>query len=143
MLLLEILVGKVVFAGVGNALLGDDSVGPYIAENVGGIDTGTVPENYIGKIAKMNPDHVVLFDALDFGGKAGEMRIIRADDSTGLMLSTHALPLSKFASMLAPAKVFLVGIQPKGIALGEGMSEEVKNSAQHIISQVNYWRASR
>lgn len=129
--------GTVVFVGVGNPMLGDDALGPYLAKRIkGGINAETVPENFISKITGMSPDTVVIFDALEFGGAPGEVRIVKAKTAGGILLSTHALPLSKFARMLEPASVWLVGVQPKGARFGEGMCEEVRTSAERILVEV-------
>lgn len=123
---------------------GDDAFGPQVAEAIpGAMNTGTAPENFISKIKREKPDSVIVFDALDFGGKFGEMKILEAEKTEGLLLSTHAIPLSKFAVMLSPAKVWLVGGQPKAAMFGEEMSEEVSESARRITDEVLSWLKSR
>ena len=56
---------KLIILGVGNELKSDDGVGPFIIKNLMAediesdrlllIDSGTVPENFTGKIRKENP----------------------------------------------------------------------------------------
>jgi hydrogenase 3 maturation protease len=126
-----------VFIGVGNPMKGDDGIGPYIAERIpGAITAGTAPENFIGKIKGQNPDAVSVFDALDFDGKPGQIRVLEAKETKGLLLSTHSLPLSLFAEMLAPSRVILVGIQPKSLGFGEEMSDEVKGAAKKLLLEL-------
>ena len=54
----HILQGKVVIAGIGNTLRGDDGLGCYLVNRLKGrihalcIDTGPTPENYVGKMTK-------------------------------------------------------------------------------------------
>ncbi len=139
-MLAGLLRGNVVFVGVGNTLKGDDGAGPRIAKKTGGIDAGTAPENFISKITRSKPETVVIFDALDFGGKPGEATVVDAMKTDGILLSTHAIPLSKFACMLKPAKVWLVGIQPKSIGFGEDMSKEVLKSAGRIADEIAEWK---
>ena len=139
-----ILKGKVTFVGVGNPMKGDDGFGPYVAKKIKGcIDAQTVPENFISAIKKMGPDYVVVFDALDFGGRPGEVKIVDAGRSRGMLLSTHALPLSKFSDLLKPAKVWLIGVQPAKAGFGDGISTEVLESADIIVNEVSRWLNSK
>ncbi len=122
---------------------GDDAFGPRIAQEIpGAINAKNVPENYISKIKKTKPGIVIIFDALDFGGKFGEIKIIEAGKAKGILLSTHAIPLSKFSEMLAPSRVWLVGVQPKSALFGEEMSREVSESARKIKDEVLCWLKS-
>jgi hydrogenase 3 maturation protease len=132
----EMFGGRTVLVGVGNPMKGDDGFGPLVANMVpGALDARTVPENFISRIRAERPDNVIVFDSLDFGGKPGEVRVVDAADAEGLAFSTHALPLSLFARMLAPAKVWLVGAQPASVGFGESASKEVKESAERIANQ--------
>jgi hydrogenase 3 maturation protease len=133
----KLLKGNVVILGVGNELRGDDGVGVYIArklkkKNV--INAGVAPENFVGKIRKMKPRRIVIFDALDFGGEPGEVKIIDAKKTEGLKISTHSLPLSFFCQLFEKKEIYLVGIQPKGNEFGSEMSKEVKKAANKLIA---------
>ncbi|MEW5902473.1 MAG: hydrogenase 3 maturation endopeptidase HyCI [Acidobacteriota bacterium] len=136
----DLLRGKVVFVGVGNPLLGDDGFGPSMARGIpGAINAGSVPENFASKISREKPDTVVIFDAVDFGGRAGEIRVFDPSDTRSPNVSTHSLPLSKFAEALKPATVLLVGIQPRGITFGEPISEEVAAGANALQGEIGGW----
>ncbi|MBD3277109.1 MAG: hydrogenase maturation protease, partial [Candidatus Aegiribacteria sp.] len=70
--------GRVVFVGIGNLLKGDDALGPKLVEELASkglktVDAGTTPENYIGKVASMEPDTVVLIDAVHLDSKPGSV----------------------------------------------------------------------
>ena len=60
------LTGKVVVLCVGSRMRGDDMFGPLVAKRIAGkvaaevIDAENVPENYLGKIAKLAPDQADL-----------------------------------------------------------------------------------
>ncbi|MFH0817718.1 MAG: hydrogenase maturation protease [Candidatus Micrarchaeota archaeon] len=143
-MLKEILKGKVVFVGVGNPLKGDDGFGPLMAEKIpSAINAEATPENFVPKIKIRKPDSVIIFDALDFGGKAGEVKVVKASDAKGLNLSTHTIPLSKFSEMLSPFNVWLVGVQPTGVSFGAEMSKEVIESAGKLEKEVLAWLNSR
>ncbi len=140
MALESILFGKVVFLGVGNEMKGDDGVGPFISKRIEGINAGTVPENFIQVINGMGPDVLVIFDAIDFGGNGGEIKIIKASESVGLNISTHSLPLARLSEMIDARETWIVGVQPVNIEFGSQLSEEVKLSAERIIDEVLRWK---
>jgi hydrogenase 3 maturation protease len=137
--------------GIGNALKGDDGVGPYVAEllatetvagaqlsgmqlGIQSIDCGTVPENYTGVIRRLHPDHLVLVDAAEMGLPVGAVRVIPADAIGALGLSTHSMPLSMFMSYVADlaGRVTLVGIQPESMLLGREMCEKVRVAGEKL-----------
>ena len=132
----NLLHGNVVILGVGNELRGDDGVGVYIAKKLKGknvINAGVAPENFVGKIKKMKPDRVVIFDALDFGGKPGEVKVVDARKTEGLKISTHSLPLSFFCGLFGKTEIYVVGIQPRNREFGGRIDREVKRSADDLI----------
>ncbi|MFH1448210.1 MAG: hydrogenase 3 maturation endopeptidase HyCI [Candidatus Micrarchaeota archaeon] len=139
LLLAHILKENILFLGVGNPMKGDDGVGPYIAKRIGGIDVGTVPENFVSRINASEEDTIVVFDALEFGGVPGDVRIVDANESEGVTFSTHSLPLSKFSKFLELKTVWLVGIQPSVVEFAEGMSPDVTKSADLIVEEISRW----
>lgn len=143
---------RLVILGVGNPLRGDDSLGlellkklkRKVPRNVKIIYGGVAPENFIGKIKKFNPSHILIIDATMFGGKPGEAKLIQPEQILNATVSTHTIPLSLLASLIqaeTSAKVILLGIEPKSLGLGEEMSKEVKESidrcAEALICVIN------
>jgi hydrogenase 3 maturation protease len=137
--------GKAVVAGVGNPIRMDDFVGTKIVQDLQGkvsekvylIECETVPENFIQKIIDFNPTHVLLVDAAILGLKPGDSRLIKPERLAAFpAYSTHALPLRIFCEYLAKttkAKMALLLIEPKRADFGEGLTPEVKSSAQKIV----------
>lgn len=133
-----------VVLGIGNTLKADDGVGPSICQQLAQkdvcaevINAGTVPENYIQRIIKKEPGNLVIIDAVDFGGKAGEIRIFGIEDLNRVAISTHTLSPRLFVEMIMQAikiDVYFIGIQPAQIRLEQDMSEQVKQSAQKLVS---------
>lgn len=132
---------RLVIIGVGNPLRGDDSLGLEIVENIRGrvprnvrvIYGGPAPENFIGKIRRFKPSHVLIIDAALFGGEPGEAKLIPPEQIPSEVISTHAMPLSLLISLIQKetnAKVILLGVEPKNLGLGEGMSWEVKDAIE-------------
>ena len=138
--------GTVVVVGIGNTLMADDGAGSLVAERLRErypdvvFDAALAPENYLAPIRRAAPDAVVLVDASDFGGSPGEVRTATADDVEGLMLGTHAAPLSMFMKMIdheTGADVRLVAIQAADTAFGADMTEPVAGVIDVLVSQLS------
>lgn len=130
---------------VGNTMRSDDGVGPYIASYLNDskllsvIDAGYNPENFIEEVAGLKPGRIVIIDAADFGGKAGETKVISEGDIPESSLSTHAIPLSVIYHILkedTASEIKFIGIQPKDVRHGECLSPEVKAAADKIIAKI-------
>jgi hydrogenase 3 maturation protease len=135
---------KIVVIGVGNELRGDDSVGVRVARNlkavldsskVSIIETGTVPENYLGTIERLNPSHVLVIDAADTGLEPGSVVLSELSEAHGLTVSTHHLPLSVFAEYLkrvTGAKTALLAIQPGNVEFKTSLTVRVREAAVEV-----------
>lgn len=130
--------------GVGNALKGDDGAGPALVARLAGggvgfpcVDASEVPENYGGWVVKQGLDAVVFVDAVEFGGAPGDWKLIPIDDLMHSASSTHRLSLHFLIRYLKEewrGEALLVGIQPKSMKLGEGLSPEVARGIE-ILSE--------
>jgi hydrogenase 3 maturation protease len=138
---------KLVILGIGNPLKGDDALGLEILRNLRGkvprsvkmIEGGIVPENFIGKITKLKPSHVLLIDASLFGGKPGEAKMFAIESIPSVTISTHIIPLYMVAGLIKEgtgAKIMLLGIQPKNLNLGDEISREIKESIEKIAKTI-------
>ena len=130
---------------VGNSLRSDDGAGPYIAsrlkngEKLVVLDAGYNPENFIEEVIALKPGRIVIIDAADFRGKAGEARMISEEDIPGSSLSTHAISLNVIYHILkedTSSDIKFIGIQPKEVGYGERLSPEVQAAADMIISKI-------
>jgi len=147
----DILKGKIIIVGVGNTLRGDDGFGPALIEKlkknfeeIGDrqyksipilIDAGNAPENYAGKIAKKKPDTILIVDAIDLGLKPGEYEIIKRTDMVETGFTTHNMSLSMFIEFLEKetgAEIYILGVQPKNVNLGEEISVSIQNTLDEI-----------
>jgi len=138
------LLGKVVIVGMGNTLRNDDGVGSIIASHIKDkvpylvYDTGPTPENYLGKIIKDKPDNIVIIDAVDFGGKPGEFRIVEGEDiKTVNLFSTHNASISLTINYLQSnlkVDIIILIIQPKNIGFGDILSPEIKETINILES---------
>jgi len=133
--------GRVTCVGVGNTWKGDDGAGPELTGRLQGrvraelIDSGEVPESYLGRIEESRPDTIVFLDVAEMGASPGEVAIIEGDQLREVSFSTHRLSLALLMKYLADstgADVFLLAIQPKSIGLGERMSREVEEAVESL-----------
>jgi hydrogenase 3 maturation protease len=131
-----------VIAGIGNILKSDDAVGPAVCEHLRAakisadvIDTGTVPENYIQPIIKKAPRNLLIVDAIDFGAEPGTIQVFESEQLNSLVISTHALSPRLFIDVIRKSielDVYVVGIQPAQIQLGEPVSEQVGRAIRRL-----------
>lgn len=132
---------------IGNTIRGDDGFGPYLAEHLSDylandkqislLNAATVPESIIGSAVKSSPEKVIVFDAGDFGAKAGTLKKIDLEDldSSG-MFSTHGFPVKFLFSMLkreTGAEIIFICVQVKSLADCNVLSEEVIVQVQKLV----------
>lgn len=139
--------GKIVILGIGNEIKGDDAIGPNTAWKLGELfkknddvfvfDGGTVPENYTGLIRKENPTHIILVDAVEIKKEPGYIKVVQKEEIANYNLSTHAMPVSfliMFMEATIDADIILIGIQPKKMDPGDGISKEVEKSIGIVVN---------
>ncbi len=146
--------GAILVLGIGNAMKGDDGIGPYVAARldatcrgparhpdvqpaprVTALDCGTTPENYTSVVRRMRPELLILVDAAHMGLEPGDYRIIPAERAGALGLSTHSMPLSMFMSYVSDlaCRIILIGVQPATMVLGQGLCGQVAASADRLV----------
>ena len=77
-------------------------------------------------------EKIIVVDAVDFGGKVGEVKVFRPGelcDDAGL---THRFEPSLLVKALQEADVVVVGIQPKNLEVGESCSEKCLNAYEKV-----------
>jgi hydrogenase maturation protease len=116
---------RILIAGIGNVLLGDDGVGPYVvrllessysfAEGVEVQDLGTPALDFIDHIAGL--DALIVIDSVENRQAPGTITLYRKEDlaryKPSIRMDTHSPAITE--SLLA-AEVFF-GISPKDILL--------------------------
>lgn len=129
--------------GIGNEMRGDDGLGsvlaqklsPYENENLTVFDGKTVPENFTGAIKREAPSHIIILDAVEMNESPGHIRLVAKEEIANYGISTHALPLSfliKYLESIHPAKIMLMGIQPKNMDLNHSISPEIQKSMDYV-----------
>lgn len=141
----DIVRGRTAVLGIGNVLRADDGAGSRVATALCSdfpdvtFDGGQAPENFLGPLRRAKPDTIIIVDAADFGGVAGEVRIVRADELQGMMVATHGAPIGMIMRALSEetgAATVLVAIQASVVSLGEPMSEEVAGAAERVTEML-------
>jgi hydrogenase maturation protease len=152
---------RILIAGVGNVLRGDDGFGVEVAQALS--RSGSLPKEvtvFEGGIAGIplvqelmdGYDALIIADAIERGGAPGTIYVIEPDITDPSMLdpsSLHAsladahytepskvLVLAKALGVLPP-QVFIVGCQPAGFdEFGAELSDAVKAAVQVAISRI-------
>ncbi len=134
---------KIAILGIGNDLRSDDGLGPYIIEKLSIDDprilienVGSVPEGFARNLAEFGAERVIMVDAADMMKPPGHIEFVTKDRIGGITISTHSMPLSFLMMYLEQetgGKTVLIGIQPKSIQFGEGLTPEIQEVVEKII----------
>ena len=124
--------------GLGNILRSDDAVGVILARhlkkktNFSIFDVETTFENYLEKIIQKKPKTLIIIDAIDFGGKPGEVKLFDPEELNTLNLGfTHNPSLNLGINYLQnklKINIIILAIQPKSVAFKRGLSREIKKT---------------
>jgi hydrogenase maturation protease len=138
---------------VGNPLLGDEGIGPYVVRNLSQLsmpadveilDCGCDLLNLVSYIDR--PKKIIILDAIRAGGQPG--RIYRFDlneleTMQTVTRSAHQLPmadalrlLKKVCPCLSGCEIVVIGIEPKAMELGGDLSKEVRESIADLTRLV-------
>ena len=149
---------RVLIAGIGNVLLGDDGVGPSVVrqlestysfdEGVELEDLGTPALDFIDHIAGL--DALIVVDSVDNGKAPGAITLYRYQDllskAPAVRMDTHSPAIAE--SLLAadvffgmpPREVLLVGISAESYAAGCNLSQSVlaaiDSAVQHVLAEL-------
>ncbi|MCL2115108.1 MAG: hydrogenase maturation peptidase HycI [Methanobrevibacter sp.] len=143
-----------VILGIGNELREDDNVGPYVIEKLNEffekkdliqesvilINAGSVPENFTGIIKKEAPSHLIIIDTVLMDNNPGTIKFIKKENIANTNISTHSLSLNfliNYLEKFLSIDLLFIGIQPLKLSLGNNLSEEVKKSADELISIIS------
>lgn len=145
-------VRKIVIVGIGNLLLRDEGIGVHVIgelenlqlpDNVEVYDCGTGGMKILDVIDGF--DKAIVIDAVRGGGEAGtvyrfrlnENEAVTADESVN-MASFHELDLITVMRIgrriyNIPDEIVMIGIEPKTLEAGFGLSPEVKRSLPEVL----------
>ena len=106
-------------------------------KNIHFIKGETNPENFIGKIKKINPNKIYFLDAVFFEGKIGDVKTFNLDQASDMSIpTTHYMSIKVFKRLFPYTGMILVGIKPKNLEYGEEISTEIKNKFNLIVERI-------
>lgn len=135
---------------LGNPFRGDDGISTLLLRklkdedmppNVDLFDAGTGGINVLHILSEL--DKALIIDAVFFGGDPGDFAFFGPDEAENLKQSRgshdsnlfEVLELSKGLEEL-PEEVLLMGIQPKDISVGEGLSKELEEKVPELLREL-------
>ena len=138
--------GKVAVVGMGNPLMRDDGAGILACKllanhglNLDVYEARQAPEAVLPLITKGPYTHVILIDAAEMGLKPGEVGIVDPESELAQpLLTTHYFPLHALTDTLKRAgkEVLVIGIQPKEVRIGIGLSHEVIEGVRALVEDL-------
>ena len=139
---------RALVACVGNPLRGDDGFGPAVAAALDDLPAGVrLVETGIGGVALLQElmagwDGLILVDATDRDAAPGTVfalapHVAEAVHVPDVHLADpdRVLSIAKALGWL-PARVLLVGCQPSGVELGQGLSPPVRAAVTVAIAEI-------
>ena len=135
----------IVFIGVGNRMRGDDGIGPVLIDMLKdhvphAIDAGPTPENYTSVVKRLNPEVIVLIDAVTFGDyPPGYARMLEIGDVEKRRISIHNFSLDVVMGYLKEetgADVLIIGVQPKTISDSEELTPGLEPSLRRLARMI-------
>lgn len=147
--------GKILVAGVGNRLMGDDGFGPRVIDLLSAVhmphnvelrDLGTAGLTVATDLGDF--DLVIFLDSVDVPGEPGRLIQTEVEVDSGLddlselaRFTLHEVGLEgllRFAKAIGtlPPKVILIGCKPKTVEVGLDLSREVEETAYRAIAKV-------
>jgi hydrogenase 3 maturation protease len=134
--------------GVGNRFRTDDGVGLEIvsvlcsslgASPVRGVRihrASPMPERVLSRISS-EAGSIVIFDAVEASKEPGEVVFCKLADTKYGFFGTHNVPLKLIPGLSArDDDVYLVGVQPASLDVGEGLTDKVHRSVREVIGAV-------
>jgi hydrogenase maturation protease len=148
------LLSKILVIGVGNPFRHDDGIGSEIIKilqlennsNFVLIDGGTDSLALIDRLAEYKK--AIIIDAVEMKKSPGAVKLFTPVEAKikikSDVLSTHGLGLAEMLKLIEQlnikTEIKIIGVQPKDISFGEGLSNEVKSQIPqilHLIRQEN------
>lgn len=130
--------------GLGNPLRSDDSVGLRIVSrlvaNVGRRPLRNVfvhpptdrPERLISRV-DCRKERLLIFDAVEASRGPGEVVLESLGDSEFGYFATHNVPIRVIPDVAVnPSNVYVNGVEPGNLEVGEGLSDAVRSAADSI-----------
>jgi hydrogenase maturation protease len=152
---------EILILGIGNPLLGDDGFGVEVVRRLGnraglgGVEVldGGASGLYLLPYLE-GKSHILVIDAINFGGVAGQMIRFRADEVPaflGAKLSEHQVTFHEVLALMKllkinPKEFLFIGVQPVASRWGDALSPDVEMAIDNVIGevldQVRIWKTT-
>ncbi len=137
---------KAVVLGIGREGCGDDAFGPLARGLISrgrltALVAEELPENHTETIRRMAPQTILLVDAVDFNGLAGQIVLLREEELTAVCCSAHHAslrPLMRYLSLSTGAQVRLLGVQPDACKPETALSRPVSETLSVLHSLLSH-----
>ncbi len=150
---------EILILGIGNPLLGDDGFGVEVVRRLRGraglagveVLDGGASGLYLLPYLE-GKSHVLVVDAINFGGAAGQRIRLSADEVPSFLspkLSEHQVTFHEVLGLMkllaiSPSEFIFIGVQPAGSGWGDALSPEVESAVdsviEEVIDQVRAWK---
>ena len=144
---------KILIAGVGNHLYGDDGFGPEVArrlaagelpEGVRAVDFGIRNLNLAYDMLAGSYDTTILIDAVPRNEPAGTLYVMQPEvelaAASPAVNGSSINPQTVFSFFKSlggnPGRVLIVGCEPKSLEEGSGLSEDVRAAADEAVVMI-------
>ncbi len=104
-------------------------------ENIKVLIGGTEPEKCVKEISEFKPEHLLVIDTADVLREPGSITVILPDIMMGVSYTRHMLMLRIIVEYLKKEMkcgITILGIQPAYAAVGEGITEKVRESIETV-----------
>jgi hydrogenase maturation protease len=145
---------RVLIAGIGNVLLGDDGLGPYVLhqleaaytfeEGVKLEDLGTPALDFIDHLAGL--DALIVVDSVANERAAGTITLYRREDlfrhKSSIRMDTHSPAITECLAAAeiffgaSPEEILLIGVSAETYAAGCTLSEAVQGAVEPAMQAV-------
>jgi len=146
----EFLSKKIAVIGLGNTLRKDDGIGIIVLEallkssqhpQIDYLNFGIASFDLVHRMEKY--ERILLIDGIDAGLKPGELKIFELKDISynlkGPALSTHEFDLKSLFELYKrfelKSRIYVAGIQVQDVSFGDSLSQPLKDSLEHSISE--------
>jgi len=150
---MDVSAAPIAVLGLGNVLMGDDAIGPYVIETLRAEyafprrvcveDLGTPGLDLAPFV--LDREALILVDAVSAEGRPGELRCWRREAllkmKPGPRLTPHDPALAEsllLAETLGrgPKDVLLIGVVPESVATRAGLSQSVRAAVPSVVAEV-------
>ncbi|MGB9893273.1 MAG: hydrogenase maturation protease [Candidatus Saccharicenans sp.] len=142
---------KLIVLGTGNALKADDAAGLLVASildhhlsryqksKIKVFRAYEIIDQYLKKIKRLKPTHLIIVDALDFKSQPGSIMVTRIDLNQKRRKKIGGEFYDFLAQLRAESacKLMFIGIQPQSLDFGHPVTPAIKEACRQVANFLN------